>query len=799
MSKNTRDDTLGQTGSQITSKVELKADSKQITFKVNKSSVLIWRRILLLRYFNKLGESVEANVSWSDYDNKCKRIVLHDDKKPFKSVIPAPNLCKSTTQISIKGKKLITFTLYYTTYNCLVQGHVTKQWVESEFKLLSEKVLEIMKKGRDNPDKVINEMPLLIPINNDIRTDMEEDNNHIDNVEEHNEENETFITVENIDDDSQDQTVVKELQNEHETPKSINKNIMKEHVVESKNERKSSLSDLELIQALHTIENDHVDQSLSLQNDVKSVLTTLQTLNDKIEKLDKTIQTLNNAEVIERLSALELKVDELMSKSKSENQNSVQEIKALIQQDISDNKPDCVKFIDNIVELTNKISGLELKFETFENKSFKHEEARFHDMDDIPTQNRNQPLNKEKEKIEINVKTSNRFDALLADLMEDNETEEYDLTSKEKDKRKAIVITTGLVNENIQTPNKEIGSDEKNVQRINESSNVDSINDSMRDSNEMFTDVGKTELNEEVDLWIIGSSITRNINPQLMYKNKTVRVTTLLDKTVNGAKNYILTGKVKAKIILFQIGSNDLNKKSPNEVLHEIEDLVNTCQSQIPGAEIIMSEILPRFQQNENWRYTYESKRSEFNSGLRQISIQYNCNISKCPYVQENDVVDGIHLTIESGVPKLISTYKIVTNKLLGMKDPRDGNMRKDRYHKSRFNYRSSTFNSYKPEIQQYNRRSKYDDFYEQDKHNLNYDKNRSYNNELRSMPDTQWSRVSRYGDQDSYNCMNSSDIYENKHMDRFQGYENKSGNNFDETAQEKLKWFLKSFIQELN
>ena len=58
---------------------------------------------------------------------------------------------------------------------------------------------------------------------------------------------------------------------------------------------------------------------------MKPVLATLQTLNDKIEKLDKTIQTLNNAEVIERLSALELKVDELMSKSKSENQNSFQE------------------------------------------------------------------------------------------------------------------------------------------------------------------------------------------------------------------------------------------------------------------------------------------------------------------------------------------------------------------------------------------------------------------------------------------------------------------------------------------
>jgi hypothetical protein len=162
-------------------------------------------------------------------------------------------------------------------------------------------------------------------------------------------------------------------------------------------------------------------------------------------------------------------------------------------------------------------------------------------------------------------------------------------------------------------------------------------------------------------------------------------------------------------------------------------------------------------------------------------------------------VVDGIHLTVESGVPKLISTYKIVTNKLLGMKDPRDGNMRKGRFYKSRFNYRSPTFNSNKPEIQQYNGGSKYDDFYEQDTRNLNYDKNRGYNNESRSIPDTQWSRVSRYGDQDSYNYMNRSDMYENKNMDRFQVYENKSGNNFDETAQEKLKWFVKSFIHELN
>ena len=82
MSKNTRDDTLGQTGSQITSKVELKADSKQITFKVNKSSVLIWRRILLLRYFKKLRESVEANVSWSDYEINVRELYYMMTRNP---------------------------------------------------------------------------------------------------------------------------------------------------------------------------------------------------------------------------------------------------------------------------------------------------------------------------------------------------------------------------------------------------------------------------------------------------------------------------------------------------------------------------------------------------------------------------------------------------------------------------------------------------------------------------------------------------------------------------------------------
>ena len=70
------------------------------------------------------------------------------------------------------------------------------------------------------------------------------------------------------------------------------------------------------------------------------------------------------------------------------------------------------------------------------------------------------------------------------------------------------------------------------------------------------------------------------------------------------------TSKEKDNRKSLDITTGVVNENIPtpnlNEVLHEIEDLVNTCQSQMSGAEIIVIEILPRFQQNENWRYIYE-------------------------------------------------------------------------------------------------------------------------------------------------------------------------------------------------
>ncbi|CAC5394088.1 unnamed protein product [Mytilus coruscus] len=99
------------------------------------------------------------------------------------------------------------------------------------------------------------------------------------------------------------------------------------------------------------------------------------------------------------------------------------------------------------------------------------------------------------------------------------------------------------------------------------------------------------------DLWIIGSSVTKHINPKVMYKDKQVIVATLKDKTVRGAK-----------------------KKG------------------IKAAEICECD-------------------------------QYNCNFVICPYLREGDIIDGIHPSIETGVPKLVRAYKKVLNKIKGLKE----------------------------------------------------------------------------------------------------------------------------------
>ena len=49
----------------------------------------------------------------------------------------------------------------------------------------------------------------------------------------------------------------------------------------------------------------------------------------------------------------------------------------------------------------------------------------------------------------------------------------------------------------------------------------------------------RRENNSEFDVWIVGTSVIKDLNPKLMYKNRKVRRTTLWDKTVAGAIDFV--------------------------------------------------------------------------------------------------------------------------------------------------------------------------------------------------------------------------------------------------------------------
>ena len=96
------------------------------------------------------------------------------------------------------------------------------------------------------------------------------------------------------------------------------------------------------------------------------------------------------------------------------------------------------------------------------------------------------------------------------------------------------------------------------------------------------------------DVWIIGTSITKDLIPKKMYLNKKVRATTLQDKIIAGARNYIKSGKVQSDKIVLQVGSNDLESKTPEEVIQELEDLIE-LKRELPNSKLIIAELLPRF------------------------------------------------------------------------------------------------------------------------------------------------------------------------------------------------------------
>ncbi|XP_071153363.1 putative leucine-rich repeat-containing protein DDB_G0290503 [Mytilus edulis] len=163
------------------------------------------------------------------------------------------------------------------------------------------------------------------------------------------------------------------------------------------------------------------------------------------------------------------------------------------------------------------------------------------------------------------------------------------------------------------------------------------------------------------------SSIIKDIDGKRLYKNRKVKVITLHDKTVFGAIQYIKSFRDKAKHIMFQIGSNDIEQKNPDEVIEEIEELVRVTQRYNPDATITFGEILPRVLSDRYYAKFFNEHRLIFNVQLYELCKDLDLHFVRYDFIQSDYFVDGIHIK-GHGIPIMVMSIKRVLNTLLNVK-----------------------------------------------------------------------------------------------------------------------------------
>ena len=219
----------------------------------------------------------------------------------------------------------------------------------------------------------------------------------------------------------------------------------------------------------------------------------------------------------------------------------------------------------------------------------------------------------------------------------------------------ALVKHQSTNNENLEKRKEE---SDKHTKEADVSTKVDEG----QDRNEQDEDEESDDDVCDNDLWIIGTSIVKDLRGRRMYRNKSVRITTLKDKTIYGATQLMKYGRMSAKHIMFQVGSNELENKETDDIMEKLEKLVEVAREKVPHTDILFGEILPRFYKDRRLSSVFEEKRLIFNN-----LIQDFCKESDMSFIEYDQLrfwisyVDGIHLNT-IGVHIMVKCIKRVVN-----------------------------------------------------------------------------------------------------------------------------------------
>ncbi|VDH92208.1 Hypothetical predicted protein [Mytilus galloprovincialis] len=157
--------------------------------------------------------------------------------------------------------------------------------------------------------------------------------------------------------------------------------------------------------------------------------------------------------------------------------------------------------------------------------------------------------------------------------------------------------------------------------------------------------------------------------------------------------------------------SNDLEQKTPDDVLQEVELLVRELKSTLPESTVVIGELLPRYYLGDrNKADAYNEKIGLYNILLRDYCVDTGLHYVQFENMIHSDFYDGIHPNFK-GVKLYVRCVKEILNPLLSV--------RYDKNYPRSFNNGYSVRSNYDQNRSGYNKRDTNGyQGYRQDKHN---------------------------------------------------------------------------------
>ncbi|CAC5418717.1 unnamed protein product [Mytilus coruscus] len=298
-------------------------------------------------------------------------------------------------------------------------------------------------------------------------------------------------------------------------------------------------------------------------------------------------------------------------------------------------------FIETLVELTSHVSGLENKIDKIAiNLKTKQVEQ---EMEDCIKENATlTEENKEKE-LKVNAETYNRFESL-----QNNENDKDTENTRNSDKQQWDKNKSNLDLRQDHHKDKRIDKIEQIEGNELPQKDTSVRQDIKNNTNETFSSHKDKFLKYEelvIDLWIVGTSITKkiNINSRLMHNNKVVKVSTLInDKSISEAKAYIEKSNVKVKVLgetkgieeqwidikqaICEVGEQTLDFKDRTQPEWITANSINKIQEQKRTKQKISATRSQR--QKEKLEKDYKEKDNEVRFSTRDDERKYIDNIA---------------------------------------------------------------------------------------------------------------------------------------------------------------------------